>query len=137
MLLSDKRIFIVEDNPGNLAVETLYLERHGAQVKFVRWGKDAIEKLTKALPIDIILMDLMLPGDISGFDVFLKLKEIPELASIPVVAVSASDPDVAMPKAAQMGFSGFISKPVSPRIAQQVATVLGGKKVWSGDFSDD
>jgi CheY-like chemotaxis protein len=137
MLLSNRRIFIVEDNAGNLAVESIYLERYGATVKFVRWGTDAIEKLTKALPIDIILMDLMLPGDISGFDVFLMLKAIPELASIPVVAVSASDPDVAMPKAAKMGFSGFISKPISPRIAQQVANVLDGKKVWAGDFSED
>jgi CheY-like chemotaxis protein len=136
MLLKGKRIFMVEDNAGNLAVATLYLERYGATIKFVRWGDDAVEVLRRNMPIDAILMDLMLPGRISGFDVFQQIRECPDLAHIPVVAVSASDPDIAMPRAARLGFSGYISKPVSGSIAQHIATVVGGKKVWAGDFND-
>jgi two-component system, sensor histidine kinase and response regulator len=135
MLLKGKRILIVEDNAGNLAVATLYLERYGGIVKAVRWGLDALTVLKRSQPIDVILMDLMLPGNLTGFDVFQQIRQIPELQHIPVVAVSASDPDVAMPRAARMGFSGYLSKPIAPNIAQHVASVIEGKKVWAGDMN--
>lgn len=135
MLLKGKRIFIVEDNAGNLAIATLYLERHGASIKFVRWGNDALDMLKRNMPVDVILMDLMLPGKLSGYDIFQQIQQDPVLAHIPVVAVSASDPDVAMARCARLGFAGYISKPVSANIAQHIASVINGKKVWAGDVS--
>ena len=56
--LKDKRIFIVEDNAGNLSIATMYLEGQGAIIKFERYGLDFLQILTKFMPIDIILMDL-------------------------------------------------------------------------------
>lgn len=134
LLLKNKRVFIVEDNAGNLGIASIYLEQQGALVKFVRWGLDAVENIARAMPLDIILMDLMLPGKVSGYDVFQQLRQFPSLAGVPVVAISASDPDVAMRRTAEMGFAGFVCKPISARISQHVADVLAGKKVWIGDF---
>jgi CheY-like chemotaxis protein len=133
MLLKGKTIFIVEDNPGNLAVATIYLKQQGASIYFSRRGNDAVDRITNALPVDIILMDLMLPKYQSGFDLFSELRANPKLKDIPVIAVSAADADIAIPRALEMGFSGYIAKPISPRIATQIAEVIAGKQVWDGE----
>lgn len=133
MLLQNKRVFIVEDDAGNLAIASVYLREHGASVFYERWGRETAQTILRHLPIDVILMDLMFPNNVSGFDVFDTIRLVPELAHIPIVAVSASDPDSAMPKALAKGFCGFISKPVSPRLAKHIATVINGKKVWAAE----
>jgi CheY-like chemotaxis protein len=135
MLLKNKRIFIVEDNTGNLAIASIYLENQGAKIKFERRGLRTPEAILQQMPIDLILTDLMLPNGVSGFDIFDQIRQVPVLAAIPVVAVSSADPDTAMAKARQKGMSGYISKPISPRIAQYLAEVLAGKQVWIGDSS--
>ncbi len=133
MFLKGKRIFIIEDNVGNLAIASVYLEGQGAIVKFERRGLNVPEMISKHMPIDVILVDLMLPKNANGFDIVDQIRQIPELRSIPIVVVSAADPDMAMPIARQKGLAGFISKPLTPQIAYFVAEVLKGKQVWIGD----
>jgi two-component system cell cycle response regulator DivK len=132
MLLEGKRVFVIEDNPGNLAVMQTILSQHGASVYFERWGHDTCRQLLAAAPIDIILLDLMLPKGVSGYDVFEAIQAEPELARIPVVMVSAADPDHEMEKARQKGFSGFIGKPIRLNtFGHYVASVIGGERVWA------
>jgi CheY-like chemotaxis protein len=130
MTLKGKRIFVTEDNAGNLAVLSIYLETMGAKIILDRRGIRTVDSIRENMPIDVILLDLMLPNNISGFDIFDQIRKAPDLAHIPVVAISASDPDVAMPKARIKGFNGFISKPVPPFIGKYVAEVLAGKPIW-------
>ena len=131
--LKNARIFIVEDNAGNLTIASIYLENQGAKIKFERRGANTPQVILKELPIDLILTDLMLPKGVSGFDIFDQIRQVPELKHIPVAAISAADPDIAMPIARSKGFAGFISKPITPLIIQHVADLLDGKQVWIGD----
>jgi CheY-like chemotaxis protein len=133
MSLKNKHIFIVEDNVGNLAVASVYLEQDGAKIKVERRGLKTAQAILRSLPIDIVLTDLMLPNSVSGFDIFDQIRAVPELAAIPIVAVSAADPDVAMARARQKGFSGYIAKPITARIAAYVAAILDGKQIWIAD----
>ena len=133
MLLSGKRIFITEDNAGNLAVLATYLEGYGATLKSDRRGVNTVAALREHLPFDVILLDLMLPNNVSGFDLFDQIRQVPELTHIPVIAVSAADPDFAMSKARMKGFAGFISKPISVVVGRYIAEVLNGKQVWIAD----
>ncbi len=130
MLLSGRRIFIVEDNAGNLAIATVHLRTQGASVFYERWGYETPNVISRFLPIHLILMDLMFPNNVSGFDVFDQIKKLPALAHIPVIVVSAADPDEAMPIAREKGFAGFISKPISASITRYVHLALQGKPVW-------
>jgi CheY-like chemotaxis protein len=132
MLLNHKRVFVVEDDPGNLAVMQTILTQQGATVFFERWGQNTSRRLLDALPIDIILLDLMLPNGMSGYDVFDAIQAVPELAGVPVVIVSAADPDHEMEKARRKGFSGFIGKPVRLNtFGHYVASIIGGQYVWT------
>jgi CheY-like chemotaxis protein len=80
---------------------------------------------------DLILLDLMLPGGVTGFDIFDMLQERPAIRHIPVVAVSASDPDIAIPKAQAKGFAGYISKPINRgTFSKQLLAVLQGESIW-------
>jgi CheY-like chemotaxis protein len=130
--VSGKRVFILEDNPGNLAIMTIALERDGAVCIFDRWGTQTIQKLLAGLPIDLLLLDLMLPGGISGFDVFKEIREHSSLANIPAVLVTASDLGAVLPKAQALGFAGLIGKPIRMHtFAKHLAKILAGEPVWA------
>ncbi len=97
--LRNKRIFYVEDDVKNRAIIQMILEREGAIVAFERWGRsETVEKIKEFMPVDLILLDLMLPRGVTGYDVYDNIREIKDLEKIPVVAVSASDPAVEIPR---------------------------------------
>jgi two-component system cell cycle response regulator DivK len=131
MILKGKRIFIVEDDLANRAIAQMLLEGEGARTAIDRWGKETVQRLEAFLPVDIILLDLMFPNDITGYDVFDHIRQNSVLAGIPIVAVSASDPIAAIAKTKEKGFDGFIPKPVSYALfAKQVLSVINGDKIW-------
>jgi two-component system cell cycle response regulator DivK len=130
-LLENKRIFIVEDNLANRAIEQMILERNGAKTAIERYGTETIQRLQAFAPVDIIIMDLMLPDGVSGFDVTDEIRQYDEFANTPVVVVSASDPAETMPTAKKKGFAGFISKPIDfDQFPQQIARILDGEAIW-------
>ncbi len=131
MLLKGKRIFIVEDNPQNRVVFQMALIMPGARVDFERWGKDSLQMLKGIGSVDLIILDLMLYNGVSGYDIFDQIRAVERFQSIPVIAVSASDPSTALPETQRRGFSGFIAKPIDMELfSEQVAKVLAGEKIW-------
>lgn len=131
MTLKGKHVFIVEDNIENRVVFQMILIKHGAFVEFERWGRDAIRRIKDSFKIDLIILDLMLKQGVSGFDIYDEIRAMPEFADIPIIAVSAMDPSVAMPKARAKGFNGFIAKPVDSHLFPvQIARILEGEQVW-------
>ena len=131
MSIMGKYIFIVEDDLQNRVVFQMALTRKGAFVDFDRWGKDAIYRLQQLPRLDLIVLDLMLPHGISGFDIFDEIRVLPSCADVPVVAVSAMESSIAVPKAQAMGFSGFIAKPIDSRLfPEQLAKIMSGEQVW-------
>jgi CheY-like chemotaxis protein len=129
--LKDRRIMIVEDNIVNMAVYSVAFKQSGATVIQDPFNTDTINMIKHYLPLDIILLDLMLRHHHDGYDVFDRLKTDPALSNIPVVAVSASDPAIEIPKAKKKGFAGFIGKPIDPfKLVEQIATCIKGEQVW-------
>jgi CheY-like chemotaxis protein len=50
---------------------------------------------------------------------------------VPIVAISAAELAIAIPRARELGFSGFISKPIDEALfAKQIAQILAGEQVW-------
>jgi len=134
MLLKGKRIFLVEDNLANRAIEQLLLEQQGARTAIERWGTNTIESLRSFMPVDIILLDLMFPNGVTGYDIFDQIRAHNEFDNIPVIAVSASDPSSAISRTREQGFDGFISKPVRfDQFPKQIAKALEGEGIWDGN----
>jgi two-component system cell cycle response regulator DivK len=132
LFLKSKTIFIVEDNAQNRVVFQMSLIRFGAHVEFERWGASTVARLQNLPTVDLIIMDLMLADGVSGFDLFKEIRALPDYLKVPIVAVSAMDPAVAVARAREMGFSGFIAKPIDKNsFPQQVTDLISGIPVWS------
>lgn len=129
--LKGKRIFVIEDKEDNIYVIMSLLRKHGAHVEIDWWAKGEPRKLESAMPIDLIILDLMLPLGRTGFEVFDEIRSSPALEKVPVVAVSAMDASIALPKTQEQGFAGFISKPIGfVLFPQQIAALIAGEEVW-------
>lgn len=133
--LLNKHIFIVEDNMQNRVIFQVALVRYGASVDFERMGRDTIYRLRGKDNLDLIILDLMLAEGLSGFDLVEQIRALPNCAKVPILAVSAMDAAAAIPKARELGFAGFIAKPIDNYdFPKQVLAVINGSEVWhTGD----
>lgn len=132
MLLAGTRIFYIEDDRSNRQIAQTILEAQGAEIDFDPWGFAEIvsQKIIRFRP-DVILLDLMFPNHVSGYDIYALIRSNSRLSRMPIIAVSAADASVEIPKAQAKGFQGFIAKPLDIRLFPvQIAAVLQGEKVW-------
>ncbi|MFN8528138.1 MAG: response regulator [Anaerolineae bacterium] len=134
--LRGKHIFIVDDNVLNRATYQIILFAKGAYVEFDRWGRDTLKLLQNKRDIDLIILDLMLPMGVSGYGLYSAIRELPGFETIPIIAVSAADPYPALEKCREMGFSGYIAKPIHEEMfPDQLLQVMQGNPVWAVDRS--
>ena len=128
--LRGKRVFIVEDNSMNRVVYKMTLLLTGASLQFDHRGDDTMN-LLKSFKPDLIILDLMLPRGNSGFNIFEDIRRSPDLRSVPIVAISASDPGFALLKCRDLGFTGFIAKPIEEELFEdQITRLIKGEQVW-------
>lgn len=129
-MLKGKKIFIVEDNAMNRTIYMIILTKSGCHVEFDRLGRQTIKKLSEQ-PFDIIILDLMIPHGDSGYTIYDKVRALPQYQNVPIIAVSASEPAITIPKVQDLGFDGFIAKPLDKELfPQQLEQLLQGEKVW-------
>ncbi len=109
-----KRILYVEDNPRNMLLVKRILEAEGHELLSAVDGEMGWETAVAQHP-DLILMDLRLPGEISGFELTRRLKQHPDLRPIPIVALTAYGNDEAEARARAAGCDAFLTKPADIR----------------------
>ena len=85
------------------------LMKHGHLVLTAANGKIGVE-MAHSHRLDLVLLDLNMP-DMSGFDVFHALREIPHMKNIPIIAVTALS---MRDECLEEGFDEFLNKPVLP-----------------------
>ena len=114
------RILVVEDEPRLAEILRLYLERDGHRVTVVGDGRAAIEAVDRE-PVDLVVLDLMLPG-VSGEAV---LGAIRERGDTPVLIASAKRSDLERISGLRMGADDYLAKPFNPHeLTARVAAVL-------------
>lgn len=116
-------VLLVEDNPYCRDIYRTILRVHGFDVLETDDGAKSIELAREHAP-DVILMDLSVRG-VDGWEATRRLKEQPETASIPVVAVSGHVLPEHQARARAAGCEGFIAKPADPaRVVVELLKVL-------------
>ena len=104
------RVLLVEDNELNRDMLSRRLIRSGWEVCLAEDGLQGIRVAERDRP-DVILMDLSLPV-LSGWDAARRIKESPELSSIPIIALSAHAMTEDRASALAVGCDDFETKPV-------------------------
>jgi signal transduction histidine kinase/CheY-like chemotaxis protein/HAMP domain-containing protein len=107
------KILVVEDNPDNMITIKALLDGK-CQVIEAEDGKSGVELAKKHQP-HLILMDIALPG-MNGIEAMNVIRNEQVLASIPIVAVSASAMKGDREDFIALGFDGYISKPIDHTI---------------------
>jgi DNA-binding response OmpR family regulator len=104
-----RRVLVVEDDPVIAELLKDYLEVSAFAVVVCADGAKGME-VVRAGGVDLILLDLMLPG-IDGYEV---LRLAREVTDIPILVVSARREDIDKIRAFGLGADDFIAKPFSP-----------------------
>ncbi len=108
-----KRILIVEDTEDNRRIIRDLLTSIGYELIEAVDGGEGVALAQSERP-DLILMDIQLPV-IDGYEATRRIRAIPDLAKVPIIAVTsyALSGDEAKTRAA--GCDGYVAKPFSPR----------------------
>ncbi|MCP4154088.1 MAG: response regulator transcription factor [bacterium] len=118
-----KRVFVIEDEPDILELESIHLRKAGYEVDAFTEAAPMFAQLKKKIP-DIFILDLMLP-DQDGLDVCKTLKKNPRYAHIPVIMVTAKTEEFDVVLGLELGADDYIPKPFSPReLTARVKAVL-------------
>ena len=104
------RLLLAEDNDGNVDSLLDYLTGRGYEITIARDGQEALG-LAQQLQPDIILMDIQMPV-MDGLTAIQNIRRVPELAHLPIVALTA----LAMPgdreKCLAAGATTYLVKPI-------------------------
>jgi signal transduction histidine kinase len=123
-----KKVLYVEDDDSSRMLVHRILTIRGYEVFEAEDGLSAIRMAQKVLP-DLILMDINIPG-LDGFEVTTRLKAIPELEQVPVVALTASAiMEGDRERTLVAGCDGYLQKPVDvDNLPSQIAEFIAGKR---------
>jgi Ala-tRNA(Pro) deacylase len=105
-------VLVVEDESETNQLFCRLLERHGLACRGAGEGNEALALASEVRP-SAILLDLMLP-DMSGFDVYERLRRTGPLKHVPLIVVTALNDEASRQRCWQMGADAFLSKPFPP-----------------------
>lgn len=121
--MSEPVVLYVEDNPDNRKLVKRVLMVEDFVVHLAVDGSSALEFVQHTTP-DIILMDINLP-EMDGYEVTGKMRQMPHLVDIPIVALTANVMKQDKEKTKEAGCDGFIGKPIDiDLLPQQVRNYL-------------
>lgn len=103
-------VLVIEDNEQNLYMVTYLLEHAGHRVLQARDGRSGIELAVRHRP-DIVLLDVQLPG-MDGYEVAGKLRALPGLAKVPIVAVTSHAMAGDRERILSAGCTDYLEKPI-------------------------
>ena len=108
--MAGERILVVEDNEMNMKLFRDVLQAKGYSTLEATTGEDAVE-LARTLDPALVLMDVQLPG-IDGIEALAQLRGDERTSAIPVVALTAQAMRGDRERFHDVGFNGYLSKPV-------------------------
>lgn len=109
-MADQKTVLYIEDNPDNRLLVRRILTANGYRLLEAEHASKALEILQKEVP-DLILMDINMP-EMDGYTLTAKLRRIPTLTAIPVIALTANVMKGDRERTLEAGCDGYIQKPV-------------------------
>jgi CheY-like chemotaxis protein len=121
--LAGSKVLIVDDDIRNIFSLTSVLESHDVEVLHAERGKDGILILEQTPGVDVALIDIMMP-EMDGYETMQQIRARPELADLPLIAVTAKAMKGDRQKCLDAGASDYIAKPVD------IELLLALLRVW-------
>ncbi len=120
------KVLYIEDSPSNRLLVKRVLMAEGYQVLEAEDGSAGMDVAKRERP-DLVLMDMNLP-DVDGYEMTRRIRATPELASIPIVAMTANVMHGDREKALEAGCVGYLPKPIDvDALPMQIARFIEAK----------
>ncbi|MDH3350633.1 MAG: response regulator transcription factor [Gammaproteobacteria bacterium] len=110
---STHRALVVEDNEHVAYMLEFMLERAGYDVILAANGRDAQAAVTNIEPVDVVLLDLMLPY-VSGYQLIGEIRDDHDWQYVPIVVLSGKVLEDDIVKALDLGANDYVTKPFRP-----------------------
>ncbi|GMR09989.1 MAG: hypothetical protein BMS9Abin28_0810 [Anaerolineae bacterium] len=121
------KILVVDDNPQAAILVEYALQEEGYEAIKALNGLEGLE-IAKSEKVDLVILDVLLPG-IDGFEVCHRLRSDPEMATIPVIMVSAKARDEDRATAMRIGADAYFAKPLGiSELMEAIQNLLEGGK---------
>jgi len=121
-----RHVLVVDDEPHICRIIQYKLEQGPYEVSVCHDGLSALERLRQPDPIDLVLLDLMLP-QIGGLEVLSELRRLAHRLATPVLVLTAKGDDSDRAQALALGVLDVVTKPFSPRkLRARVDDVFSG-----------
>jgi len=104
-----KKILFIEDEPDQIVMISLRLEKNGYEVISSLDGEEGVEMAKKEIP-DLILADVIMPG-IDGLEVCRRLRKDPATKHIPIISTTAAGMDDVEHQCLTAGADDCVRKP--------------------------
>lgn len=126
-------IYYVEDEKDLAEIIRKYLLREGYDVTVFHDGETAMEHIND--PVDLWILDIMLTGEINGYDIIRQLKQNHSPATI--IFTSARDQDLDKIMGLELGSDDYLAKPYSPReLILRVKAILRRQQPLSTEMAN-
>ena len=128
-------LLLAEDNDGNKLTISRYLKAKGYQLLFAKDGQEAID-LARSMRPDLILMDIQMPN-IDGLEAIkiIRRDNIPELANIPIIALTALAMTGDRERCIEAGANEYLTKPIKlNQLANTIKQILSPKAIKNRFF---
>ncbi len=109
-----RRVLVADDEPHIGRIIQMKLEQGPYEVTLVADGRAALDLLRGETPIDLVLLDIMMPHA-SGLEVLAEARELPHRRETPVIILTAKGQDADRRQAVELGATDFFTKPFSPK----------------------
>jgi signal transduction histidine kinase/DNA-binding response OmpR family regulator/CHASE3 domain sensor protein len=109
--LDGRRVLLVDDDIRNIFSLSSALEHQGLTVEIGRNGFEAIDALDKQPDIDVVLMDVMMPG-MDGLEATRRIREDARFRKLPIIAITAKAMKDDQEQCLAAGASDYLSKPI-------------------------
>jgi DNA-binding response OmpR family regulator len=124
--MEPRRVLVADDEPHIGRIIQLKLEQGPYQVRLVADGREALEVLRSDEPVDVVLLDIMMPY-VSGLEVLAEARALPHRGDTPVIILTAKGQDADRRQALELGATDFFTKPFSPKkLLARVDELFGG-----------
>jgi CheY-like chemotaxis protein len=119
-------LLVIDDEPFIGRMIAMQFERGPFRVSAAEDGPTGLAFLRANPDVALVLVDVHLPGGMSGLDVMAEARRDPAAAAVPFVVLTASGQQAQLDRARALGAAALVTKPFSPnKLYQQVCGLLG------------
>ncbi|MFA9438005.1 response regulator [Uliginosibacterium sp. sgz301328] len=110
-VFEERRLLLVEDDIRNIYALSAVFESLGATLEICRNGREALERIGTEEPVDLVLMDIMMP-EMDGLTAIRHIRAMPDRQRLPIIALTAKAMADDRQHCLEAGANDYVAKPV-------------------------